>query len=326
MSFDELKMIQSLKSGDKRAFRELVEATQDHIYNTSFSFVKNKEDAEDIAQQVYMEVLKNIHKFREDAKLSTWMYRIAVNCSLNLIKSKKRHERVQSLDEMMVSTHAQDIPAYEESSDQEELLYRRRMAILQLAIQYLPENQRIAINLNKFETLSYEEVAEIMGLSISAVSALINRGKVNLKKKVSILYKKYEKKEQGFYTFICLKDESIGKNMEKKINTHIDNDLKEIFDLLEDVPQQKVRHGFYDRLNYRMEHSEEESQEVHTTAVGRILRFAATPALAAACIVFGIFIGLDRSETTQSSDLDIMVETYILTVSETPQLFDIAGK
>lgn len=192
MSIDEPLLIQALQSGDKRAFKELVEKTQDHIYNTCFSFVKNKEDAEDIAQQVYIEVLNNIKNFRGDAKLSTWMYRIAVNRSLNVLNAKKKHHKVQSLDEMMASEHIHELPAIEESDNEFEDEYKRKMAILELAIQELPENQKIAINLNKFEQLPYQEVADIMGMSLSAVTALINRAKISLQKKVKILYIKYE--------------------------------------------------------------------------------------------------------------------------------------
>lgn len=198
MTIDEPHLIKRLKAGDKRAFKELVEKTQDHIYNTAFSFLKNKEDAEDIAQQVYIEVLKNIHKFRGDSKLSTWMYRIAVNRSLNLLKSKKKHQGVQSLDEMMASEHIRELPAIEQSSDQEENDYKQKMAILHLAIEQLPENQKIAINLNKFEQLPYQEVAEIMGMSLSAVTALINRAKVNLQKKVTLIFKNVKNYPQGF--------------------------------------------------------------------------------------------------------------------------------
>jgi RNA polymerase sigma-70 factor (ECF subfamily) len=198
MSIDEPHLIQRLQAGDKRAFKELVEKTQDNIYNTCFSFVKNKQDAEDIAQQVYIEVLRNVQKFRGDAKLSTWMYRIAVNRSLNLLHSQKRHQKVQSLDEMMASEHIRELPVIEESTDEHEEQNKRKMAVLEMAIQDLPENQRIALNLNKFENLPYQEVAEIMGISLSAVTALINRAKVNLQKKVKILYKKNEMDAQGF--------------------------------------------------------------------------------------------------------------------------------
>lgn len=114
--------------------------------------------------------------------------------------------------------------------------------------------------------------------------------------------------------------------MEKKIDTHIDNELKEIMDLLENVPKEKVRQGFYDRLDYRMEHLDDTVPEQFVSPMTKILRLVATPALAAACIVFGIFIGLDRAENVSSSDLDVMVETYSLTVSETPQLFDMTGE
>lgn len=110
--------------------------------------------------------------------------------------------------------------------------------------------------------------------------------------------------------------------MRNKEKNNIDNDVLETLNLLESLPQQKVRSGFYQRLNYRIEHLDEEKQELQTSAFSRIIRLAATPALAAACIAFGIFIGLGSEKSTSSSDLDLLVSTYNLGVSETTQLFD----
>jgi hypothetical protein len=109
------------------------------------------------------------------------------------------------------------------------------------------------------------------------------------------------------------------RNAEK---AKLDNAVLETLNLLEDLPQEKVRAGFYDRLNYRIEHLNNEQHVLQVPIFTRIIRLAATPALAAACIAFGIFIGLGTEKSTSSTDLDLLVNTYNLGVSETTQLFD----
>ena len=92
--------ISSIKQKDPDSFKELVETFKDNVYNTCFGFLRNAEDAQDVAQEVFIEVFESIDGFREDAKLSTWIYRIAVTKSLEYLRWKKRKKRwamVQSL-------------------------------------------------------------------------------------------------------------------------------------------------------------------------------------------------------------------------------------
>ena len=189
MTWDELT--EKLKSGSEEAFRRLVEENMDRIVNTCFGFVQNRQDAEDVAQNVFIQAYKSIHKFRGDSQLSTWLYRIAVNQSLNHLKSKKRRQIFHSLDSVISGKKTEIADTQESFSDTMEK--DEKIKLLHSMISKLPENQKIAITLNKFEDLSYQEVAEVMGISVSAVTALINRGKNNLKKKFENFYKKFEK-------------------------------------------------------------------------------------------------------------------------------------
>ena len=185
MTWDELA--EKLKSGSEEAFRRLVEENQDRIVNTCFGFVENRQDAEDIAQTVFIQAYKSIHKFRGDSTISTWLYRIAVNYSLNFIKSKKRRQIFQSIENTFVGNKVKEYP---DRIDTDSIEKEEQLKLLQSFLKELPENQKIAITLNKYEELSYQEVADIMGISLSAVTALINRGKNNLRKKVEKFYKK----------------------------------------------------------------------------------------------------------------------------------------
>jgi len=89
----ELELIQGLRNGDENAFRFLVDTYQDRIFNTSLGIVQNAEDAEDVAQEVFIQVYKSIHSFKGESKLSTWMYRIATTRSLDLLRSRKSKKR-----------------------------------------------------------------------------------------------------------------------------------------------------------------------------------------------------------------------------------------
>lgn len=88
----ELELIQGLRNGDENAFRFLVDTYQDRIFNTSLGIVQNAEDAEDVAQEVFIQVYKSIHSFKGESKLSTWMYRIATTRSLDLFAKQKEQK------------------------------------------------------------------------------------------------------------------------------------------------------------------------------------------------------------------------------------------
>jgi RNA polymerase sigma-70 factor (ECF subfamily) len=182
-------LIDKILEGDQFAFKELVEKYQTMIINTCIGFLHNKEDAEDIAQEVFVEVFDSLRKFRNEAKLSTWMYRIAVNKSLNFLRSKKRRQWIQRFEDalgMSKTVHSEPLetrhPGVEmETKEEAEMLYT--------TINSLSKNQRIAFTLNKYEDLSYSEIADVMGVSVSSVESLIHRAKINLQQKLMNYYK-----------------------------------------------------------------------------------------------------------------------------------------
>ena len=89
----EQDLIQGLRNGDERSFKYLVDTYQDRVYNTAISIVQNAEDAEDVAQEVFIKVYKSIHNFKGESKLSTWLYRIATTGALDLLRSRKSKKR-----------------------------------------------------------------------------------------------------------------------------------------------------------------------------------------------------------------------------------------
>ncbi|MCP4402169.1 MAG: sigma-70 family RNA polymerase sigma factor [bacterium] len=187
---DDRTLHQELACGNPAAFQQLVNSHQSRVINTCYGFVSNKEDAEDIAQEVFLEVYKSIDSFREDAKLSTWIYRICVTKSLDFLRKRKRKKRFGRFKDLFGKTQdrIEQIPAPATANPQKHLEKQERAEILQQAVDSLAENQKIAITLNKYEGFSYQEVAEIMGASVSSVESLLHRAKKNLEK---TLYRYY---------------------------------------------------------------------------------------------------------------------------------------
>lgn len=188
----ESEIIQKLQQGDEKAYRQLVEKYQQLVVNTCFGLVHNTQDAEDIAQDVFIEVYRSISNFRADSKLSTWLYRISVNRSLNFIRDNKLRKMAQSIESVFSfgKEKLSNVLPEKGASPDSEFENNERAAILHKAIDSLPENQRIAFTLNKYDDLSYKEIAVVMETSVSSIESLIHRAKKNLQKKLYTCYKK----------------------------------------------------------------------------------------------------------------------------------------
>lgn len=187
----ESELVQQLQLGDNRAFRILAESYKDRVYNTCLGFLSNPHDAEDVAQEVFIQVFESIADFREDAALSTWIYRIAVTKSLELIRKRKRKKRYGFFQALMNTGDEPNDAADEEFFPHPGVTMenKERAEILMNAIAQLSEQQRIAFTLHKLEDLSYKEIAKVMETSLSAVESLMHRAKKNLQKKLYEYYK-----------------------------------------------------------------------------------------------------------------------------------------
>lgn len=179
---NERELIALLKQKDREAFKKIVETWQDMVYNTALGVLQNAEDAEDTAQEVFMQIYESISTFKEESKLSTWIYRITVSKALDHIRKKKRKKRfafIQSLygknDEVMIEPQDFFHPGVSMEN-------KENATVLFKAIDQLSSNQKIAFTLNKIENLSYREIGEIMKLSEQAVDALLQRARKNLQK------------------------------------------------------------------------------------------------------------------------------------------------
>lgn len=181
--------IQLLKEGNEKAFSELIKTYQNRVYNTVLSMVQNSEEAEDIAQEVFIQVFQSIHSFRGDSKLSTWIYRISISKALDAERKKKTQKRIEYFKNTIgIGTREEEnIPDF--SHPGIDLLNKEKSILVFKALKQLPENQRTAFTLIKAEGLSYSEVGEVMKMSVGAIEGLMQRAKTNLKRSLESYYK-----------------------------------------------------------------------------------------------------------------------------------------
>lgn len=179
---NEFELIQGLRDKNESAFKFLVETYQDRIYNTAIGIVQNAGDAEDVAQEVFIQVFKSIHNFKGDSKLSTWLYRIATTRALDLLRSRKSKKRFGLMQRLFGDGNEPVFELPDFNHPGVSLEKKEDAARLFKAIRELPENQKAAFTLHKLEDLSYKEVSEVMKTSVAAVESLMHRAKQNLRK------------------------------------------------------------------------------------------------------------------------------------------------
>jgi RNA polymerase sigma-70 factor (ECF subfamily) len=175
-----------VKQGDTGAFTALVEKYKQPVMNLVCRTLRDATEAEDLAQNVFVQVYKSADRYKTTAKFSTWLFTIARNLCLNEIRRRSRHP-AESLDAPHPEHADQPLHQFEDkhtTAPPEKLLHGELEQKIEEALAELPEKQRMAILLCRQEELSYEEIAEILGCSLSATKSLIHRGRETLKQKL----------------------------------------------------------------------------------------------------------------------------------------------
>lgn len=180
------ELIHRLKNGDPSVFTDIVTQWQNMVYNTALSIVQNETDAEDITQDVFIEVYEKAEQFRGDALLSTWIYRITINKALDLQRKKKRQKNGGLLQKIFAVNEEDEPVDFDHPGVQ--LDNKEKAGMLFKALKKLPENQQAAFTLHKMEGLTYQEMAEVMEISLSAAEGLMVRAKAGLKKTLEHYY------------------------------------------------------------------------------------------------------------------------------------------
>ncbi len=162
---DDLKLIQNFKAGDEQAFNQLVIRYQEKVYWVVRRMIPDHDDADDITQNVFIKAYQSLHAFKGDSGFYTWIYRIAINLSLNEIRRKKIRKIFSIDDESAVQLQSGDDHPLEQIEQKE------RTALIRKAIDRLPEKQKKVFVLRYFEELSYEEIAAILKTSVGGLKA-----------------------------------------------------------------------------------------------------------------------------------------------------------
>ncbi len=188
---EDKQFLADLREQKQSAYSKLLDEYQGKVFNTCLSFVPNMEDAEDIAQEVFVEIYSSIKKFKGDSKLSTWIYRISVNKSLEFIRKKSTKKRFGFMQSITGGEMPVDKSSYftEFNHPGIQLENKEKSELLFSAINKLPEAQKVVFTLHKVDGMSYKEVSEVTEKSVSSIESLLFRAKKNLQKILTEYYK-----------------------------------------------------------------------------------------------------------------------------------------
>jgi RNA polymerase sigma-70 factor (ECF subfamily) len=180
----DIRLMLRVRANEAGAFEELVELYQHRLVAVMHHLVGNAEEAEDLAQEVFLRVYRARQKYRPRAKFSTWLFTIANNLALNHLRSRSRKPVVPlTVNDSgpLGPRPAEQLVRDQAAQPVHRLQQQELAALVQQAIQGLNERQRAAVILNKFEDMNYAEIAEVMGLTTKAVKSLLSRARTNLR-------------------------------------------------------------------------------------------------------------------------------------------------
>ncbi len=187
MDDPDVELMLQVQQGDLVAFESLIDRYKQPIYNMIFRMLRDANEAEDIAQKVFIQVYKASDRYKPTAQFSTWIFTIARNLTLNEIRRRSRKPNMDSID-AAAEPEGDAIPReYKDARRRdagEETMQRELLERIDAGIADLPDNQRAAILLCKEGDISYDEIAKILGCSVSAVKSLLFRARETLKRRI----------------------------------------------------------------------------------------------------------------------------------------------
>lgn len=178
---NEKELISKAKNGDKTAFEEIIGLYEKKVFSTIYYMVKNENEIEDIAQEVFVKIYKNLKNFKEESSLYTWIYRITINVCIDELKRKKNivyiDERLRTEDGEVEMQLEDETKGPEKLAEEEEL--KRKLTS---CVRKLPIDQRTMIILRDIKGFTYMEIAEMTKMNLGTVKSKINRARASLKK------------------------------------------------------------------------------------------------------------------------------------------------
>jgi RNA polymerase sigma-70 factor, ECF subfamily len=185
---EDVRLMQLISRGDTAALEKLIERHQTLVLGTVARMLGSNSEVDDIAQQVFVRVWKSAARYVPRAKFTTWLLKITRNLVFNELRRSKRHAHVP----MQTEPEAEDIPIKDEAVQTPDaaLLEAELQQAIESAITELPESQRMAVVLRRYEDLSYEQIADVLDLSVPAVKSLLFRARTELRARLSVYLNK----------------------------------------------------------------------------------------------------------------------------------------
>jgi RNA polymerase sigma-70 factor (ECF subfamily) len=180
----DIRLMLRVRDDDQSAFAELVERYQHRLVGVMNHLVGHPDEAEDLAQDVFLRVYRTRHKYTPKAKFATWLFTIANNLALNALRDKKRRPVVPLEQQDSAASGpwpAAQVPAGRDVPPTQHLQQQELAAVVRRALDGLNDRQKMAVVLNKFEDMNYAEIAEVMGLTTKAVKSLLSRARGRLR-------------------------------------------------------------------------------------------------------------------------------------------------
>jgi RNA polymerase sigma-70 factor, ECF subfamily len=174
------ELIEKFQQGEERAFDELVRRHERHIRTLCHYYLADPQDVQDAAQETFIRAYRALPDYRPEAQFSTWLHRIAVNQSLNILRSRRRRSWMQPFSYLLGKEERAAAGQLTANTPLLELEQAERSRMVRAALDALPEVQRTAVILHRFQGLKYQEIAEVTGSSVAAVEARLHRAKLKL--------------------------------------------------------------------------------------------------------------------------------------------------
>jgi RNA polymerase sigma-70 factor (ECF subfamily) len=184
---EDVRLMQLISRGDTAALEKLIERHQTLVLGTVARMLGSNSEVDDIAQQVFVRVWKSAGRYVPRAKFTTWLLKITRNLVFNELRRSKRHAHVP----MQMEPEAEDIPIKDEAvqTPDASLLEAELQQAIESAITELPDSQRMAVVLRRYEDLSYDQIAEVLDLSVPAVKSLLFRARTELRARLAVYLK-----------------------------------------------------------------------------------------------------------------------------------------
>jgi RNA polymerase sigma-70 factor (ECF subfamily) len=184
LNYVETRLAKLSRSGDRRAFAELVELYKDKIYHLGYRMLNQKQEAEDVVQETFLRVYMNLERYDENQKFSTWIYRIATNLCIDRLRKRKPN---YSIDAEMSDNDGTDWHAIlpsDEAGPEDELILSETQQNIRNAIQSLPDKYRTVVVLRYLHDMSLQEISDVLEMPVTTVKTRVHRGREFLRKKL----------------------------------------------------------------------------------------------------------------------------------------------